>query len=92
MEPEKNTQLWWDRFKKLLDEESDWPTYYVFKFIVPSTQLESIEGLLEGHELQKRHSSNGKYVSVTAKIWMETSEEVIQQYNLVSTVEGIILL
>ena len=92
MEPKKDNQLWWDRFKKLLDEQSEWPTYYVFKFIVPSTQLTSIEMLLEGHELQKRQSSNGKYVSVTARIWMETSDEVIEQYNLVSSVEGIILL
>jgi hypothetical protein len=80
------------RFKELLDEQFDWPTPYLFKFIVPSKQLAALEGLLEGYDLETRASSQGNYVSVSLSPVMESADSVIELYNKVGEIEGLLAL
>lgn len=81
-------------FKTLLDEQYAWPSEYLFKFIVPESELEIIEGIFVeiGGKTEKRPSRNGRYVSVSSKILMQSSDEVLVVYERVRAVKGVISL
>lgn len=83
---------WWARFRELLDDQNDWPETYTFKFIVPSHGLDEMKAVFGGHPLRVRASSKGNYVSVTARMMMESSDAVIDVYKAAAEVEGVISL
>jgi len=80
------------QFRSLLDEHTTWPDYYSFKFIAKSHQKSELLELLMDHEIKERESKNGKYTSITSRIILNSSDEVIAVYNSVSQIEGIIKL
>lgn len=90
--PERSTKEWWSDFRELLDDQNEWPSEYVFKFIVPSSGLDDVKQALGVDEVTTRESSRGRYVSVTARMQMESSEEVVQVYKSVRGIEGVISL
>lgn len=90
--PEPGTPAWWTHFQALLDDQNDWPAHYTFKFIAPTDRLDLLKGLFETDEVNVRSSSKGNYVSVTARLQMASSDEVIAIYKEASTVEGVISL
>lgn len=90
--PERSSKEWWADFRDLLDDQNEWPTDYVFKFIVPSTGLEDVKQALGAEEVTTRESSRGRYVSVTARMQMESSDEVVEIYKSVRGIEGVISL
>lgn len=93
MQPLSNARKeWWDRFQALLDDQIEFPSEYLFKFIVPSEQLDELKKVFHDHPVSVRSSSRGNYVSITAKIEMHSSEEVIAVYNAAGQVEGVISL
>lgn len=79
-------------FKELLDDKYKWPTTYTFKFIVKPSQLEEITKLLNTTQVTTRTSKNGKYISVTAKMMMSSSDDVINIYKKAGLIKGIIAL
>ena len=79
-------------FRQKLDNIHSWPSLYMFKFIVPVGKESEIERLFPGNELSKKESSKGNYVSVTAKILMNSSDAVIDIYKKATQVEGVIAL
>lgn len=88
----RKSDEWWAQFRELLDEEMDWPTTYTFKFISPQDGLEELKEIFEGHPVKVRSSSKGNYVSVTARIEMESSEEVLAVYNRAYEIDDVIAL
>ncbi|MCU0434802.1 MAG: DUF493 domain-containing protein [Bacteroidia bacterium] len=75
--------------------ELQWPSLYMFKFIVPSdnkkiAQVESLFG--DDAEVKRQPSSNGKYTSITAREVMLTIDDVLMVYQQASSIEGIIAL
>ena len=90
-EPLKNKQ-WWANFQKLLDEGIEWPHEYLFKFIVPTSRVEDVEQLFHKIPVEIKESSKGKYASVTARMKVHTSDEIIAVYTSAAKIEGIILL
>ena len=86
-------EAWWARFEGLLDEQTEWPTDYIFKFIVPHEQLDALRDAI-GEEPQDsvRASSKGTYVSLTAHRRVASSEEVVALYRSTSDVDGVIAL
>lgn len=80
------------QFKRLLDEQNDWPAPFIFKFIVPKDQLAALREVLDGYELRTRQSRNGNYLSITLEPVMQSSEEVIQIYGRASKIKGIVSL
>ncbi|MBS3778996.1 MAG: DUF493 domain-containing protein [Desulfovermiculus sp.] len=81
------------QFKQRLDEHHQWPCTYMFKFIVPLQQTQKILDLFESRdELHTRPSRYGRYMSVTARCTVSSSDEVVAVYQAASQVQGVISL
>lgn len=80
------------KFKSLLDEQVSWPEFYAFKFIVKTERKGQVIELLEEHEIEEKHSRNGRYVSINSKKLMQSSDDVVAVYHKLSTIEGVITL
>ena len=83
---------WSKSFKEKLDRHYAWPSLYVFKFIVPQGKQSEVRSLFPQHETSERLSKEGKYVSITVKMMMPSSEAVIGIYEKASAIEGLIAL
>lgn len=83
---------WWDNFKNLLDEQNEWPAHYLFKFIVPKAGIGELERIFERQEIDIKASSKGNYLSLTTRIHVQGSDEVVEIYRSVGQVEGVIAL
>jgi len=89
MAPDTSTQ----QFKQRLDEHHHWPCIYMFKFIVPLNQTQKILDLFESRdELHTRPSRYGRYMSITAKCTVNSSDEVVAVYQAAAQVQGVISL
>lgn len=85
-------QEWWDNFQRLLEDQIDFPSEYIFKFIVPSGNLEDLKSVFGHYPVEVRESRRGNYVSVTARMEMNSSDEVIAVYSAAAEVEDVISL
>jgi len=81
-----------EQFHKLLDDHHQWPCPYLFKFIIPFEQLDAFCTLFEDHDLTKRPSRTGKYVSVSFESNMCSSHEVMAIYHKASQIPGVMSL
>lgn len=81
-----------EKFKQMLDDHHQWPCPYLFKFIVPSDQIEAFMALFPDYELTTRDSKTGKYISVTIESTMCSSHDVMAIYKKASQVPGIMSL
>lgn len=84
----------WDieGFKQKLESEHAFPGPYTFKFIVPKAGLKEVAKLAEGVALKERASREGNYSSVTFKLILDTSEDVVKVYEEAFKIEGCIAL
>lgn len=78
-----------------LDQTTQWPAVYMFKFIVPAENrkialIESMFG--EEAQLLTKESSGGKYISITIKVVMLNALEIISKYREAAKIEGLIAL
>lgn len=81
-----------EEFKQKLEEVHQFPTLYMFKFIVTEDRKEEVQALFPNNELDLKPSSKGKYVSVTAKVLMPSSDKVMEVYKEASKIKGLIAL
>lgn len=93
---EKKTEEFYTKLLTQLKDTTSWPSDYLFKFIVPSSQekIKAIETIFnEPHaQINQRQSSKGKYTSVSVRIKLSCAEDVVVKYKEVSVVEGVISL
>lgn len=76
-------------------ELQSWPSLYMYKFIFKgeNRKIALIESEFDkSAEFNIRASSAGKYVSITVKVKVNNSEEVIEKYKAISKIEGVIML
>lgn len=84
-----------ESYKSQLDAHHDWPSVYMFKFIVPSDnqKIALVQGLFtESAEFKMNQSSNGKFTSITVKEVMMNSDQVLERYAKAKGIEGVIAL
>ena len=81
-----------EKFKALLEEEHIFPTEFRFTFIVPTEQVETVQGLLNTGRIRLRASSNNRYTSVSAWMKLSSSDEVVYVYEKMKGIPGIIAL
>ncbi len=88
-----------EKYQKLLGqltESLEWPSVYMFKFIVPADneRIAQVESLFNSKEAQIsiRNSRKGNFVSITAKEMMMSPEKVIDRYVEAEAIKGLISL
>ena len=93
---DNKTEEFYIRLREELNNTSDWPCEYLYKFIVPTNpkKIEDVENAFDniGAVIKTKQSKNAKYTSISINVMMESPEHVIEKYIEVSSVEGIISL
>ncbi len=76
-------------------ENEEWPSTYLFKFIMPNDS-EVISKLLNLFSTDNKQSiqpsSKGNYVSISIEEVMFSAEDVIQKYEQASKLKGVMSL
>jgi len=80
-----------DKLKERL-EKMEWPSIYMFKFIVPVAREGEIARIFGDEKVFYKYSGKGKFVSITSKILIYTEGDIIDIYKKASQVEGVIAL
>ena len=82
--------------KKRLQETTQFPTHYLYKFIIPAkgTQLSQIKHLFLATKttVNTKFSKNMKYISVSIKVLEQNAEDIIERYQSVRHIKGIVSL
>lgn len=85
-----------ERLRGELAASTEWPSIYLFKFIVPSDKekIRQVEDAFNqlGAVIKTTPSSKGTFTSVSVNVQMQGPDQVIEKYKEVSTIEGIISL
>lgn len=93
---DKDPEEFYQRLKEQLLENSQWPSNYLYKFIVPTdkTKVDEIRGIFDmaGAVIESKQSKKGTYTSVSITVRMKNPDEVIKKYKAVSHIEGVISL
>lgn len=93
---DKKTEDFYIRLKSELEESTTWPSVYLYKFIVPTsaTNINLVENTFDnmGAVIQTHSSKTGKYTSISINVTMQNADKVIEKYQELSTIEGIISL
>ena len=92
-----NPEDFYNKLKAQLEETTNWPSPYLYKFIVPSDKqkIEKIQGIFDnlGAVINTKQSRNGKYTSVSINVRMDHPDAVIGKYKEVGEkVDGVISL
>lgn len=87
-----------DKFSELrkkLNETQTYPTVYMFKFIMDAEnrKIALVENLFgENAEIHIKESDKGKYISITIKEVMMSTDEIISIYVKASDIKGVMVL
>lgn len=97
MGKENNAEEFYDKLKSQLLETSEWPSEYLFKFIVLSDKqkIKDLEDIFNnmGAIIYTKASKNGKYTSVSMHVVMKDPDAVVEKYKEVAEkIEGVISL
>ncbi len=91
-----NQEEFYKNFKIRLDETTEFPSNYTFKFIVPTDnkRIAEVQRLFDGArpQFQMKESKNGKYTSVTAVVYVIDSDQVIHYYKSASVIQDVMML
>lgn len=81
-----------ENLKNTLDAQHALPGIYMFKFIAPEDKQEEVMALFDRRDVTSRASRNGRYVSLTAQVFMATSQDVIDILASAAKIPGVISL
>ncbi|HIP27019.1 MAG TPA: DUF493 family protein [Flavobacteriaceae bacterium] len=86
----------YSKLKEKLEETTKFPTKYMFKFIIPNdnNKIVAIENMFNhiGAVISTKSSKSDKYRSLTILVTMKSVDEVIEKYEEVDTIKGVISL
>lgn len=86
----------YNKLKVQLDDTTDFPADYLYKFIVPTTenQVEEVENIFDntGAVINTKKSKTGKYISVSIVLKVKNSDQIIAYYKKAEKINGIISL
>lgn len=97
MSLQQNSDEFYKKLRSQLYDTGNWPSEYLFKFIVPTSleKIKTIEDIFDnlGAVINTIESKNGKYTSVSINVQMEDPDAVILKYKEVAIqVKGVISL
>jgi putative lipoic acid-binding regulatory protein len=76
----KETEDFYIRLKSELEESTTWPAVYLYNF-------NNMGAVIKTHA-----SKTGKYTSISINVTMQNADKVIEKYQELATIEGIISL
>ena len=80
------------RLQNKLNEVNEWPSVYLYKFIVTVNEVDEVKKMFKDAEIHTRKSSKGTYASVSVKTVALNANEIIEIYKKASKIKGIISL
>jgi len=84
-----------ERLRASLDKVHEWPSVYMFKFILEpdKDRLDAVLALFPPEsEVLRKYSAGGKYVSLTVREVMMNANDVVARYEKASGISGVIVL
>jgi len=81
-----------ENFKNQLENHYDFPAEYLFKFIIPIGQEDKLKSLFPSGKISIKKSKTGKYLSISCKLNVESSNQIIDIYKEAYLIKGIISL
>lgn len=91
-----NTEEFYKKFKQTLEETTEFPSTYLYKFIVLNEhkRLAEVHRIFDDRnpQIQTKESKNGKYTSVTISIYVLDADQVIHYYKEAANIPDIIML
>lgn len=93
---DQKSKEFYDRLTQQLADDRPWPASYMFKFIVSGNE-QRIEEVCQFFDptqadIRIKNSSKGNYSSISITLTMASPDAVVQKYQEVSVVEGVISL
>ncbi|MBO0323432.1 DUF493 family protein [Muricauda sp. CAU 1633] len=92
----ENTDEFYERLREQLLENTNWPSNYLYKFIVPTDEdrIAQIHDIFDntGAVIESKKSKKGTYTSLSITVHLKNPDEVILKYKEVAVVEGVISL
>ncbi len=84
-----------DRLRQRLDEVHEWPSVYMYKFVLEpdEARLQAVLALFPPEsEVLRRYSAGGKYLSITVREVMLNADDVVERHEKASAIQGVIVL
>ncbi|PZD78216.1 DUF493 family protein [Mesonia sp. K7] len=85
MSENSKQEEFYKKLKEKLEDTTNWPSEYLYKFIVPTQQdkIVKIEDIFDnmGAVINTIKSSNGNYTSISVNLKMESPDAVIEKYK-----------
>lgn len=95
-EKEKEAIAFYERLKVELDFSNSWPAAYLFKFIVPTVDnnVKKVEDAFDsmGAVIKTTKSKTAKFTSISVDVVVKNAQEVVDKYQKVATIKGIVSL
>lgn len=92
----KDKDTFYTNLKCQLEDTTEFPSDYLYKFIVPTeeNQVQEVEDLFNnsGAVINTKKSKTGKYVSVSILLKVENATTIIEHYQKAEKIKGIISL
>lgn len=92
----KDKVTFYSNLKCQLEDTTEFPSDYLYKFIVPTdeNQVQEVENLFDnsGAIITTKKSKTGKYVSVSILLKVENAITIIEYYQKAEKIKGIISL
>lgn len=89
-------ESFYKKLKTQLDETTNFPSDYLYKFIVSAegNKVDEVQAIFDntGAVITTKKSKTGKYISISIVMKLASSDEVISYYQKAEKVEGIISL
>lgn len=89
-------EAFYDKLKVQLEDTTQFPADYMYKFIVPTdgNQQDEVKNLFNsgGPVIKTKKSKNGKYISISIVMKLNSAAEVISYYKKAEKIKGIISL
>lgn len=96
MQENKNQDEFYKKFKERLEDTTEFPSNYTYKFIVPTDnkRIAEVQRIFDGARPQfsMKESKTGKYTSVTVVTYVLDADQVIHYYKSASSIEDVIML
>lgn len=93
----KDPDEFYRKLRSQLYETTQWPSEYLYKFIVPTSpeEIKAVEAIFDnmGAVISTKKSRKGNYTSVSVNVKLKDPDAVIEKYKEVGRkVEGVISL